>query len=305
MASADSNTGAAISRRHLLATAAVASAAFTPPHVRAESPAQPLKISIFSKHLRFLEGEDLAKGAAEIGFDGIDIAVRKGGHVEPQAVTRDLPKLVSIIRANGLKVPMITTDIVDDTTPFAEDILRSAAELGIYNYRWGGFKYSDEGSYTSQLSAMKPLAARLAALNNKYGACAMYHTHSGISVVGAPIWDLHILLQDFDPKSVAVNYDVGHATVEGGLGGWIDSFHITGPYLKGLAVKDFIWRKDSSGNWKVAWQPLGHYGSTVSPLVVKTRSSQECLEATGAFAVLSSASTLPPENSFGVIGRFL
>src|SRR5271169_5957859 len=67
-----------------------------------------LKVAIFSKHLQFLAGEELAKGAAEIGFDGIDITVRKGGHVEPGLVAEDLPPLVGIIRQHGLEVPMIT-----------------------------------------------------------------------------------------------------------------------------------------------------------------------------------------------------
>jgi len=216
-----------------------------------------LKVAIFSKHLQFLRGEDLAKGAKEIGFDGVDISVRKGGHVEPDVVTQDLPKLVEMIRANGLQVPMITTDIVDDKSPYAEAVLRTASELGIRHYRWGGLKYNNQQPIPEQLNAMKPRVAGLAALNKRYGVCAMYHTHSGIGVVGAPIWDLHILLSDFDPNAVAVNYDVGHATVEGGLGGWIDSFRVTGPYLKGIAVKDFLWEKNEKGRWEPAWQPLG------------------------------------------------
>jgi sugar phosphate isomerase/epimerase len=99
--------------------------------------------------------------------------------------------------------------------------------------------------------------SKLAELNKRYGATAMYHTHSGLNVVGAPIWDLHELLSSFDPASVGVNYDVGHATVEGGFGGWIDSFRITGPYLHGIAVKDFLWEKGSGGTWRPAWKPLG------------------------------------------------
>jgi sugar phosphate isomerase/epimerase len=76
-------------------------------------------------------------------------------------------------------------------------------------------------------------------------------------VVGASIWDLHILLKDFDPNAVGVNYDVGHAVIEGGVGGWINSFHITGPHLRGIAVKDFAWGKDAKGNWQPQWKPLG------------------------------------------------
>ena len=107
-----------------------------------------------------------------------------------------------------------------------------------------------------QLEEMKPRVAKLAALNSRYQADAMYHTHSGIGLVGASIWDLYIVLKDFDPQAVGVNYDIGHATIEGGFGGWINSFRITGPHLRGIAVKDFLWEKDKQG-WKADFKPLG------------------------------------------------
>lgn len=252
-------TQSAISRRSLMAGGAVAGAALlgkaTAAEVKSTGPKP--KVAIFSKHLLFLHGEELAKGAAEIGFDGIDLAVRKGGHVEPDRVRQDLPPLVAVIKQHGLEVPMITTDIVDTETPYAEDILKTMADLGIRYYRWGGLKWGGSQTYATQLDAMKPRVAKLAAMNARYRANAMYHTHSGVGVVGASIWDLYILLKDFDPTSVGVNYDVGHATVEGGLGGWINSFHICGPYVRGIAVKDFLWAKNARGQWMPAWKPLG------------------------------------------------
>jgi sugar phosphate isomerase/epimerase len=219
---------------------------------------QQLKVAVFSKHLQFLQGEDLAKAAAEIGFDGIDLAVRPGGHVDPARVAQELPPLIKIIRAQGLEVPMITSGIEDADTPHAESVLRTISELGIRNYRWGGFKYDPAGPpLADQLTALKPKVAKLAALNAKYKTGAMFHTHSGINLVGAPIWDLYILLKDFDPQAVGVNYDIGHATIEGGFGGWIDSFRVLGAYLRGVAVKDFLWEKDAKGKWKAEWKPLG------------------------------------------------
>jgi sugar phosphate isomerase/epimerase len=181
--------------------------------------------------------------------------VRKGGHVAPERVRQDLPPLAAIIRKHGLEVPMITADIVDVETPHTEDILRTMSELGIRRYRWGGFTYNDREPYPAQLDRIKTRIAKLAALNLRYNACAMYHTHSGKDV-GAPIWDLYILLKDFDPNAVGINYDVGHATIEGGLGGWIDSFRICGPHLRGIAAKDFIWTK-GSGGWRTEWVPVG------------------------------------------------
>ena len=215
------------------------------------------KVAIFSKHLQFLQGEQLAQGAAGIGFNGIDLTVRAKGHVEPDRVAQDLPPLVKLIRANGLEVPMITSEIVDADTPHTEEILRTISELGIRHYRWGGFKYDEKTAIPEQLEALKPRVAKLAKLNAQYHTGAMFHTHSGIGLVGAPIWDLYILLKDFDPKAVGINYDIGHATIEGGLGGWIDSFRLTGAYLRGVAVKDCIWAKDAKGAWKSRFVPLG------------------------------------------------
>ena len=239
------------SRRTLLAGGAA---------LLARRPAQAkekLKVAIFSKHLHFLQGDELAKGAAEIGFDGLDLTVRKGGHVEPERVRQELPGLVATIRRHGLEVPMVTTDIADADTPFAEDVVRTAAELGIRHYRFGAFKYVDDQPYPKQLDAFKPRLARLAALNQRYQSCAMYHTHSGVGAVGASIWDLHEIMNGIDPARVGINYDVSHATIEGGLGGWINSFHICGAHLRGIAVKDFIWEKNRRGKWAPAFQPLG------------------------------------------------
>jgi sugar phosphate isomerase/epimerase len=216
-----------------------------------------LKVAIFSKHLQFVQGDELARTAAEIGFDGVDITVRKGGHVEPAQVRQELPGLVATIRKHGLEVPMITTDIVDTGTPFTEDILRTMQELGIRNYRWGGYKYAGNAPIIAQLEAMRPRVEKLAALNARYQACAMYHTHSGVDLVGASFWDLHTLLDGADANAAGVNFDIGHATVEGGLGGWINSFRVTSDHLRGIAVKDFVWGKDAKGNWQPQWKPLG------------------------------------------------
>ena len=216
-----------------------------------------LKVSVFSKHLQFLTVDQLPAAVAQMGFDGIDLTVRKGGHVEPERVEQDLAPAVSAIRNHGLEIPMVTTDIVDAQTPHAEAVIRTMSKLGIKKYRWGGFVYVNEIPIAKQLEALKPRVAKLAALNAQAGVCAMYHTHSGVGLVGAPIWDLHEILRESDPNSVSVNYDVGHATIEGGLGGWIDSFRITGKYLQGVAVKDFLWEKSAKGNWDAQWTPLG------------------------------------------------
>jgi sugar phosphate isomerase/epimerase len=165
--------------------------------------------------------------------------------------------LVALIREHKLEVPMVTTDIVDASTPDARTVLKTLAELGIRYYRWGGFKYRQDQPFDAQLEEFHQRAAKLAALNAEYNVCAMYHTHSGADLVGAPVWDIFQILKNLNPDSVAINYDIGHATVEGGLGGWIDSLRLAAPAVRGVAFKDFVWQKNNGKDWEPAWVPLG------------------------------------------------
>ena len=87
--------------------------------------------------------------------------------------------------------------------------------------------------------------------------CAMYHTHSGLRQIGAPIWDLWYVMKDMDPRWVGINYDIGHATVEGGFGGWIDSARLVRKHMRGVALKDFKWGQNARGAWAPQWCAAG------------------------------------------------
>lgn len=242
-------SGNVMSRREILVLGSTALAA--------ASPAPLPKICIFSKHLQWLSISDAAKLAAEIGFDGVDITVRDGGHVEPARVVEDLPNAVEAVRKAGLEVPMITAGIVDVRSEHAIEILSTASSLGIRRYRWGGFPLDPRRSIPAQIAGDRAAVRDLAALNQHYGVCAMYHTHSGPGVLGASIWDLYLLLKGFDPNVVGVNYDIGHATVEGGLGGWRNTESLIAPSMRGVALKDFYWEKTRQGVWQPRWCPIG------------------------------------------------
>lgn len=242
-------------RRRFLQSAALTAVTTSMTRAEAAAPA-PLKISVFSKHLQWLGWDAMAQTAKEIGFDGVDLTFRKGGHVEPERAEQDLPKAAEAIRKAGLELTMATAGIVDAETPNAESMLRAMHSVGLKQYRWGGFKYDEKRPLPSQFEGFKQRAAKLADLNRKYDLCAMYHTHSG-SEVGASFWDLWMILKDLDPARVSVNLDIGHATVEGGLGDWVRSVQLLAPLTRGVAVKDFIWERSGNGEWRVGWRPLG------------------------------------------------
>lgn len=241
-------------RRAFLASAIAATAGQA--HLQAASTGR-LKLSVFAKHLQFVPLDRLPSVVAELGFDGADLPVRPRGVIEPDRVATDLKPLVQAFRKQNVEVPMITSHIVDTNTPHAEAVLDQLKNLGINHYRWDGFKYDYKRPLTQQLEELKRRVAALEKLNRKYGVKAIYHTHSGVGRIGASIWDLHLLLKDCDPRHIAINYDVGHATIEGGLGGWINSFGITGRHLGGIALKDFQWERNPKGGWRAEWTPLG------------------------------------------------
>ncbi|MEO6803408.1 MAG: sugar phosphate isomerase/epimerase family protein [Granulicella sp.] len=244
-----------MSRRSLLFTAAMSGAlhAFSPTFASGQSAPKEsvagstpgkLKIAVFSKHLQWVSIAEAAAIAKEIGFDGIDLTVRSGGHVEPARVQQDLPAAVEAIHKAGLEIPMITTDINSATMPHAEIILKTAGQLGIDRYRWGGLKYQPNQPIATQLENLKPKMLALAELNRQAQVCGMYHTHSGPGMIGASIWDVWLLFRDLDPKWIGINYDIGHATVEGGYGGWIASAKLVKDYMRGICLKDFLWERN-------------------------------------------------------------
>jgi sugar phosphate isomerase/epimerase len=223
------------------------------------SPAQARPvICAFSKHFQWTSGiAEMAEVMVSLGYEGVDLTVRPGGHVEPNRVQEDLPKAAEIIRKAGLKLPMVTTRYTDASSPEVETVVKTCAALGIRLYRCDTFTYDAKRPLPVQLEEFRGRVKELAALNRRYGVCAIYHTHSGPGRVGASMWDLYLLLKDVDPDAVAVNFDIGHATVEGGYGGWIHSTRLLLPISRGVAVKDFLWRKNEKGVWTPWWRPLG------------------------------------------------
>ena len=239
-----------MTRRTFAASLAATAAA------KSETKPAPLKLTVFSKHLQWAKWDEMAAAAAEIGVEGVDLTVRKGGHVEPERVADDLPRAFEAVRKAGREALLLAAGIVDASSPHAEAILRAAAALGIRRYRWGGFKYDDSKPIPQQLAALRSRVKDLAAMNRHYNIAAMYHTHSGMEV-GAPIWDLWEILHDVDPQYAGVNYDVAHATAEGGFGGWIRSAQLCAGLMLGVALKDFVWSRNPKGAWVIQWRPPG------------------------------------------------
>ncbi len=210
-------------------------------------------ICLFSKHLPTMDWARMAQAVKKLGFGGIDLTVRPGGHVLPERAVEDLPKAVAAIRARGLSVPMITTGLTSAGDPMANPILSAAGKLSIPFFKPGYYKYSFADVRGELQKAMSDFR-RLTELSKQSGVQCGFHNHEGY--IGAQFWDVAQTIDQLDPKWVGYYYDIRHAVAEGGGAGWKIALNLVASRIKMIAVKDSYWDKTSRG-WRQVNCPLG------------------------------------------------
>jgi sugar phosphate isomerase/epimerase len=227
-------------------------------------------LCIFSKHLHWVGYDELGETVASLGYDGIDLTVRPGGHVEPARVEEDLPNLVERVQKAGVDVVMLTTSILSVDDPDAERILKTAAALGIPLYRPGWLVYNEAKTIEENLEAYRSQLGELADLNRSCSIRGTYQNHAGLWV-GAAVWDLWLLLKQIDSEWLGCQYDIRHAVLEG-ANSWPIALQVIKPFINSLVVKDFAWR-ESGGQWEAKSVPLeegsvdfGHFLSLLGGL---------------------------------------
>lgn len=244
-------------RRQFLATVVAAGAGAT------ASAAEPGRaaaarnaIIVFTKpfaHLSFAETADLV---ADVGWDGVEVAVRPGKstHIAPERVEDDLPRLAEELRKRDRELAVVTTGVVR-VDAAAEKVLRATAAVGCRRVRLGFLRYPADVPPAKWLAECRGPFAEIAAVCRELGIQAGYQNHSGRDFLGAPVWDLWEVIRDIDPAHLGACFDIGHATVEGGMA-WPLHARLMADRLVAVFVKDFAWERTPSGQ-TAKWCPLG------------------------------------------------
>lgn len=257
--------GAAAARPALAAAgpdSAVAAAAGPGSGLAATLPAAARwKVIAFSKPFTNLGVEETADLVADVGWDGIECPVRKTStHIDPERVEEQLPKMVEALARRGREVSLITTDITS-VTPLAERVLRTAARLKIPRYRLGPIYYAPDRGIPEQLQEITARVRDLAQLNHSLGIQGGIQNHSGKHYFAAPVWDAWESIRALAPADMGIAFDIGHATLEGGLS-WPIQARLAEPRYSVVYVKDFRWEQGAKG-WTPEWCALGE--GMVSP----------------------------------------
>ncbi len=209
---------------------------------------------LFSKHLPELGWSDVARAVRDAGFEGVDLTVRPGGHVLPERAAADLPRAIDAIRAQGVTVPMITTDLTSAATPEARPLLEAAARSGVSFFKTGYWRYTTSPDVRAQVAAAGVALEGLAALARDCGIQMGFHNHAGY--IGAALWEIAPAMDRLDPRWAGYYFDPRHAVADGGGGAWKAATRLVAPRLKMVAVKDCVWVKAENG-WRIDNCPLG------------------------------------------------
>jgi sugar phosphate isomerase/epimerase len=213
-----------------------------------------LSVHIFSKHLQFLVCKTAAAKAVELGFVGLDLTVRPGGHVLPANVKTELPKAIKDIKAAGARCDMIATSVEDVDNSLDRDVLETAAANGVKYYRCNWFKYPEGITMPEALLKYQNEIHDLGLLNKKLGIVGSYQNHAGRNV-GASFWEVDAILKTVDPAFFGTQYDIRHAYVEG-ANSWENGFELLRQRIKIVVLKDYRWEK-IDGKWQALNVPIG------------------------------------------------
>lgn len=218
-----------------------------------QNPESTLNVSIFSKHLQFLNYQDLAEVAAELGFDGIDLTVRPGGHVLPERVKEDLPKAVEAMKKAKLAPLIMTTAVESAENATDRKVLETAARLNMRYYRMNWYDYIKGQSIPGSVSVFQQKLKALGELNDELKLTGCYENHAGLRA-GASMWELWEMLKTAGGH-MGIQYDIRHAVVEGGLS-WPNGLRLIHNKIKSITIKDFKWQ-EKNGKWQAQNVPLG------------------------------------------------
>lgn len=246
-----------LSRRQVLGSSAAAVlASAMGGESSAAAAARRFSVIGFTKPFADLSFAATADLVAEVGWDGVEVAVRDGKatHIAPERVAEDLPRMVEALRERGKQVEIVTTSVVR-LEAAGERVLRATAAAGIPRVRLGFLKYPQGGDPRKQVAELHAALADVAAACRDLGLQAGYQNHSGAEYVGAVVWDVREALGDLDRRHVGACFDIAHATVEGGLA-WPLHARLMADHLVAVFCKDFFWEKTGDGQ-KLRWCPLG------------------------------------------------
>jgi sugar phosphate isomerase/epimerase len=218
-----------------------------------------MKMIFFTKFLAGLSADEVGKTAKRLGFDGLDLAVRKGQCVDPGNVTKTLPEAMKIWSDMGLSVPLVSMETrqTDPRDPGTRQLYQACAKAGIREIKIGYWKWTAAQPYWPAVETIRGDLKEFEKLGRDLGVRTLLHNHSGGNF-GCNASAAMLLARGFDPKAIGVYLDPAHLAI---CGEPVEmALAIARDYLAMIAVKNCRYLSAPAGDltaWKSEWCLLG------------------------------------------------
>ncbi len=210
-----------------------------------------------------------------LGFDGIELPVRKGYQVEPENVAAGLPEAAKILADHGVQIASIAGP-TDETT------IAACAEAGVPVIRIC-VPMNDDDGYMAAEARRQQEYDKLVPLLEKHGVTLGIQNHCGLFVANA--MGTRHLIEKYDPRHVAAVWDPAHCALDGERPEL--AIDILWPHLCMVNLKNAIWRRGGLEAEVVEWRPywtsgrggLCHWPTVAAELKKRSYSGTVCLTA--------------------------
>ncbi len=179
---------------------------------------------------------ELARLVKYLGFDGVELPIRKNYQVTPKNVSTYLPKAVKIFKQFGLSIRSVTSDP-------SEYIISVCGDLGIPIIRVMAEIDTKIGYYATE-KYLRQKYDKLLPFLDKYGVVLGVQNHCG-NMVNSSIGLMH-LIEQYDRNLVGAILDIGHC----GLAGEPErmAIDIVWSHLVLVNFKNAYWEKITCSN---------------------------------------------------------
>lgn len=209
-------------------------------------------VCLHSQLLIKIPYEDLGRFLRDLGVDGCDLTVYRGGHINPDQSAVDMMRGVESITGVGLDVPVITTQYTSLADPTIRNVMAICGEMGVPLMRTGLWKYGP-GEIDARLAEVQRDLIGLMSLARAVNMALAIPNVAGENF-GAAIWDTGLITRGVDPRAVGYAFDPANAAMEGA--GEIAT-RLALPRIRMVAVRDFKWNREADGKMKPVPCPLG------------------------------------------------
>lgn len=164
------------------------------------------KFSVFTKPWKTKTADEIGKELGALGFDGIELPVRRGCCVEPDSVEKSLPAFTAKLGEYGVSVFSVASST-------EEPVFAACAAAGIPMIRIMADIDTKLGYLASEKQLQTQLEKDVLPLCEKYGVKVGVQNHYG-NMVSSSMGLLH-LLEPLDSRYIGAVWDSAHTALCG------------------------------------------------------------------------------------------